>query len=181
MNLLDQIVDYSDVFSEEEMQNIKQVVYSPRWEITNSDPSNGERTYWRMNLMDIDFFTNRLFDKIKKVINKDATLQDVYLNGTTTSMATTAHIDAKERDVYVMLVYLNPDWHIQWGGQTIFLNSYFDPESGEIKGNNTTKVYFPKFNTGLLFPGTIIHMSEAPTREFYGLRLTLAYRFKVNE
>jgi hypothetical protein len=179
VDFLNHIVEYENVFSEEELEQIRQPVFSPRWEITNSNPEQGERTFWRMNLMNDKLFTNKLFKKIQKIVDVKAELHDVYFNGTTTSMASAAHIDAREHNVYVMLVYLNPEWHIQWGGQTVFLNTYFDVDANEMRGDNRTKSYFPRFNFGLCFPGNIVHLAEAPTRDYYGLRLTLAYRFKI--
>ena len=179
MNCFDHINEYENVFSDEELEQIRQTVFNPRWQITNSDPAQGERTFWRMDLMNDKLFTNKLFKKIQKTVAMKAEIHDVYFNGTTTSMASAAHIDAREHNVYVMLVYLNPEWHIQWGGQTVFLNTYFDVDAQEMRGDNRTKSYFPRFNLGLCFPGNIIHLAEAPTRDYYGLRLTLAYRFKI--
>ncbi len=179
MNCLDQIVEYENVFSGEELDQIRKTAFSPRWEITNSGSEKVERTFWRMNLMNDEFFANKLFKKIQKIVDVKAVLQDVYFNGTTTSMASTIHIDAREHNVYVMLVYLNPEWHIEWAGQTVFVNKYFDVDAQEMRGDNRTASYFPRFNFGLLFPGNIAHLAEAPTRDYYGLRLTLAYRFKI--
>lgn len=179
MNCFNQIEEYDDVFSKEELNLITQTSFSSRWEITNSNPQQGERTFWRMNLMKDKFFTKVLSKKVSETIKRKFIIEDVYLNGTTTSMASAAHIDAREDNVYVFLVYLNEEWFIQWGGQTIFVNKYFDVDKQEMIGDNKSINFFPKFNSGLFFPGNIVHLSEAPTREYYGLRLTLAYRVKV--
>lgn len=179
MNCLDQIVEYENLFSDRELDQIQPYVLTPRWKITNTGAENVERTFWRMNLIDEKLFSDKIFNKIQKTINARAELQDVYFNGTTTSMASAPHIDAREHNVYIMLVYLNTEWHIQWGGQTVFLNKYFDVDAQEMRGDSQIKSYFPRFNLGLCFPGNIIHLAEAPTRDYYGLRLTLAYRFKI--
>lgn len=179
MNYLELIEEYDDVFSNEELDEIHKATQTPRWEITNSNPEQGERTFWRMNLMQDKFFNSTLLKKVSKIINKKVELEDVYFNGTTTSMASAAHIDAREHGVYVFLVYLNPEWHIQWGGQTIFLNKYFDVETEEMLGDLKSKNYFPKFNFATFFPGNIVHIAEAPTRDYYGLRITLAYRVRI--
>ena len=179
MNCFDHIEEYHDVFSQEQLNQIQQISFLPRWEITNSNPQQGERTFWRMNLMGDKFFNSTLLKKVSKIVKRKVELEDVYLNGTTTSMASAPHIDAREHGVWVFLVYLNPEWHIQWGGQTIFLNTYFDVDAGEMRGDLQSKNYFPRYNFATFFPGNIVHVAEAPTRDYYGLRITLAYRVKV--
>lgn len=181
MNCFDLIEEYDNVFSEQELEQIHKASQTARWEITNSNPEQGERTFWRMNLMQDKFFNTTLLKKICKTIDKKAELEDVYFNGTTTSMASAAHIDAKENDVYVFLVYLNPEWYIQWGGQTVFLNTRFDVDQQEMVGDLQSRNYFPKYNFATYFPGNIVHIAEAPTRDYYGLRLTLAYRLRVKQ
>ena len=179
VNCFELIEEYDNVFTQQELDKIREISYSPKWEITNSNPEQGERTFWRMNLMQEKFFNTTLLRKVEKIVGRKLELEDVYLNGTTTSMASAPHIDAREHNVYVFLAYLNPEWHIQWGGQTIFLNRYYDVDTQEMRGDVSSKNYFPKFNFATFFPGNIVHIAEAPTRDYYGLRITLAYRVKL--
>ena len=45
MNCLELIEEYDDVFSDEELEQIRAASLTPRWEITNSNPEQGERTF----------------------------------------------------------------------------------------------------------------------------------------
>jgi len=44
VNYLELIEEYDDVFSNEELDEIHKATQTPRWEITNSNPEQGERT-----------------------------------------------------------------------------------------------------------------------------------------
>merc|ERR1712159_947250 len=62
---------------------------------------------------------------------------------------------------------MGPVWYPNWQGHLIF----FDKDGDEV-----SKIVEHKANRAVLFPGTIKHYADAPSRFFNGLRISLAYK-----
>lgn len=92
-----------------------------------------------------------------------------YCNLTKYGDQTTAHRDCfdPERDV-TCLYYVNPIWHGNWGGETLFYNNRGDTEA----------VIAPIPGRIALFRGVISHRGAVPTRASPVSRYCLAYKFK---
>ncbi len=65
-----------------------------------------------------------------------------------------------------MLLYLNPSWNLNHGGETVFLD-----EEGEIELS-----VLPRFCRLVLFEGFVNHLARPPSRLFQGARFTLAIK-----
>lgn len=174
---------YDNVMTPEEFQEAQKYFARPMWSLMNSgDPDDSKQlsnAYWRMDLGNDPFFTEHILKKISKVTKHVLELMDVYVNGSTTNMASSAHVDAREKDVYIFMIYMNPDWYMQWGGQTVFCNKTWNTEKQQWNdGTADTVSFFPKPNSALYFPGNIVHLADAPSRFFLGLRTTIAYRVR---
>jgi len=173
------IQTFDNFLTEEEFAECENHLLRPMWERTNSNAAMGvECLFWRMDLKKDKFFSKHLFTKIQKTLKRKFEIFDLYANGSSTSMASFPHIDAREHGVHVFLLYVNRDWQIEWGGHTTFLNKYFDIDEDTEVGTNETISILPRPNSALLFPGNIVHLSEAPSREFRGLRQTIAFRLR---
>lgn len=170
---------YDSVLTQEEFEECEKMLLRPMWQRTNSNIAlGGECLLWRMDLTKDKFFSKHLFNKIQKLLGRKFEIFDLYANGSTTSMGSFPHIDAREHGVHIFLLYVNREWQIEWAGQTVFLNKYFDVDEETEIGSNATISFLPKPNSALFFPGNIVHLSEAPSREFRGLRQTIAYRLR---
>jgi hypothetical protein len=181
--LFKNIKQYDNFLSSEEFQESQHYLTRPMWALMNSADKDKDgqlsNAYWRMSLNEDQFFTEHVLNKISKRTKHILELIEVYANGSTTSMASSAHIDALEKDIYIFMIYMNPDWYMQWGGQTVFCNKTWDTENQRWNdGTAETLSVFPKPNSALYFPGNIVHLADAPSRFFLGLRTTIAYKVK---
>lgn len=161
------IEEYYNVFNLEEYKYIQSVVTSSKWQwghcSSKSTPESAKKLFWWINLTDDAFFMNDLFDKVKQSIGENYDLVGVYANGNTFGLSGSWHRDATS---HTFLYYANPSWDISWDGETVF------------KVDNQIKTYYPHPNKGLLFPGSLWHYAKSPSRDFYDLRVTIA--FKLN-
>jgi hypothetical protein len=121
-----------------------------------------------MELENNEFFTNHLFQIIKKNIG-EYKLETVYANGQTYGLDGDFHYDCSPSDNsrYTFLYYCNEEWDNKFLGCTVFKDS-----------DNNMKYFHPKPNSAILFPGNILHCGQAPSREYYGLRMTIAYKLR---
>lgn len=127
------------------------------------NPSSKTIPFWNMDLSKSNYFKNIIFSTIKDKLNIDYKIDLIYANGQTFGQSGDCHID--HINGYTFLLYCNRIWNFDWGGKTAFL--YPD---------NTTEYIDAKPNRAIFFPGSIIHRSEEVSRNFTGLRITLAYK-----
>jgi hypothetical protein len=162
-----------NIFCVEDVLKINEYLKKPLWKFGQvsgdlSTKSSWDRKFWIMQLSDEKYFNDYLFEIICDVLGKKYDLERIYANGQTYGLDGYWHIDNIDENCYTFLYYANLEWDILWKGNTIFT----DKESGEIVQ------IVPKPNRAILFPGNILHYAESPSRDFYDLRMTLAYKLK---
>ena len=74
------------------------------------------------------------------------------------------HIDSHSPSGVTYMIYVNPDWDVTMGGETIFI------DNGEIIGS-----VVPKFGRLLMFSGDILHSARPPLKQ---TRYSLVYQNK---
>ena len=111
---------------------------------------------------------------------KNYCVSRIYANGQTAGQCGSAHPDDGD---LTFLYYPNPEWNYEWQGHLIFMEN----ESNKLpEGNNfvnpnmeTSRIVSYKPNRAVLFPGSIWHYADAPSRFFNGLRISLAYKLWI--
>jgi SM-20-related protein len=116
-------------------------------------------------------------ERIQKIWEKIAarlqpsrfSLREVFLNGQTYGLDNAVHTDRQtdEEGWYTVLVYLNQNWTIHDGGETMFYN---DQRTDVIMS------VLPKPGRVVFFDARYPHWGRGPTRNCQELRVTLAYR-----
>lgn len=166
------------VFNQEHFCLIQEKLAQNKWGLHFSDENNQRyKLLWQMILDDDSFFTDTLFNCIKQHIGQNYILERVYANGQTCNQNGVPHVDHYQPDRYTFLLYANPEWDILWDGATIFIDRKWDTCKQEwITNSLETVSYIPKPNRGLLFPSNQVHFANGPTRDFYGVRHTVAWK-----
>lgn len=165
------IIQYTDFFSKEDYAKILDRVYDSGWRFGHTsyppeDPRfNTGYPFWVMGFENDSFFTNHLLNIIEEKTNQKYELFDVYANGHTFGTKGSLHQDWRDDRGRTFLFYANEMWNVDWGGKTIF-----------DLGNGNYYFHVPKPNSSVLFPGIISHAAEGPTRNFPGLRVTIAWK-----
>lgn len=77
------------------------------------------------------------------------------------------HRDANDKDHVTALIYANPEWAPELGGETIFYDEHRQP----------VEVVQPAGGRVVLFHGSIMHKGSPPGRLFQGNRYTTALKF----
>ncbi len=174
------ITHLQDFFPEEDYFEILNTVnkisteheYHLSWRLTGQT-QKGKPFFWNCSLSEEDFFANYLLEKIKKNIY-DVTGETIikcariYLNGATFGQQGYLHVDSFEYTSRTLLIYCKPEWKKEWGGGTLF-----DCDDG------SEKIFFPRPNSGVYFDSTIFHHSQPSSKDFNGLRVTLAYKLYI--
>lgn len=95
----------------------------------------------------------------------------IYTNSVMYGDVAFVHRDSSDTSHVTALVYPNPEWKSELGGETVF---YY--ESGEIAASVE-----PKPGRMCIFQGNIQHKGSPPGRLFYGSRYTTAFKFSPPE
>lgn len=108
----------------------------------------------------------RAWDYIQRHSTGSQTLTRCYINAHTYGVEGYPHRDSFRPHDKTMVVYMNPEWNRDWGGETM-LYTEEAIEHAEL----------PRFNHALVFPGNQLHCARGVTRACPELRLTLMFKF----
>ena len=173
---MDDIVVIDDFLSEEELGHMTSAstYKNDNWVIHGSNPrgSNGLETvgdfqtsFLNKPLMDNEYYTSYLFNKIKKFFNYNYKLEDVYLNGHEALRHGSFHIDS-DADRTVIL-YITP-WKPAWGGFTHFM-----------KSEKEHAVIAPVCGRMINFRSDIMHKAYSFCNQNCPMRITAAFKLKL--
>ena len=164
---MDDIVVIDNFLTKEELEQVqnKNCYKDSYWEIQNSsekqDVFDFNTPFLTKNLMDNEYYTSYLFNKIKKFFNQDYKLEDVYLNGHEALRNGSFHQDLCDRTV---LLYITP-WEPAWGGFTHFMKS------------KKEHIIIPPIEGRLVnFRSDIIHKAYAFCNQNCPMRITAAFK-----
>ena len=158
---------YDDFFENEIQKEIFDRLIKPHWGIDGGTPNKPE-IFWHYDGLEgpnhNGYFSEYIYEKICKNLDKDfKSVERIYANGQTAGQCGTPHYDDGD---LTFLYYPSPLWEISWQGHLMFMG-----ENDEV-----VRVVEHKANRAVLFPGTIKHYADAPSRFFNGLRISLAYK-----
>ena len=169
---MEDIIIINDFLNQEELSRVQDVntYRDSHWEIHNSTPKDQNvfdfnTPFLSKNLMDTEYYTSYLFNKIKKIFKQDYKLVDVYLNGHEALRHGSFHIDGSaDRTV---ILYLTP-WNPAWGGFTHFMKSERD------------HVIIPPILGRLInFKSDIIHKAYSFCNQNCPMRITAAFKLTL--
>ena len=164
------IQKYDNIFSMEETDKIWKYLKTSNWKFWHQSHKDSVNYFWQMNLIEIDFFKIDLFNKIKKNIGYDFSIDKIYANGQTFGLDGNFHIDTIRDEGYTFLYYPMKNWDLSWGGETVIIN----PQTEEVN------YFYPNPNGGLFFPGNWIHCGKGPSKIYNDLRISIAYKLIKN-
>jgi len=162
-----QVLD--NVFTPELCQRAIEVVARPRWYFGHSSVGGGEPAFWKMDLdgdADVDALWAAARSRCEEIAGTSLRVLRQYANGHTYGLGGRTHVDDPAKGHYTLLYYPLAQWQPAWGGETVFHRP-----DGEI-----ALAVLPKPNRAVLFDSRIPHEGRAPSRDYGGLRVTLAFK-----
>tara|TARA_R100001082_G_C4313022_1_gene137649 strand:- start:150 stop:662 length:513 start_codon:yes stop_codon:yes gene_type:complete len=170
---MDDIIVIDDFLNEEELTRVGslETYTNDQWKIHGSLPEGREvfpdfqTSFLKKDLMDTEYYTSYLFNKIKKRFNQDYKLVNVYLNGHESLRHGSFHRD-DDADRTVIL-YITP-WEPAWGGFTHF-----------IKSDKEHSVIAPVLGRLVNFQSKLVHKAYAYCNSNCPIRITAAFKLKL--
>jgi len=164
---------FEDVLSEEDYASVvDKTLHGDEWRFTGFSNLSHQFTMWFMDLQNEKFFCETFLRKIEELAEKSFIIDRVYANGQTHGIPGDFHrdtdLDTYQPELYYTFVYyVNPEWDVRWGGQTVIV-----AEDGRLD------TIYPKRNCGVLFNSTLLHFGDEPSRHCKDLRVTIAFKLK---
>jgi hypothetical protein len=157
---------YDNFLTEQDKEYIQSIIASPKWQWGHK--SNQKNNYfWKLDKLEFDtFFNLYLLNRIKELTGDNLAIERIYMNGHTSGGHGNMHKDSESEQGRTFIVYCNAEWDIEWGGGT-----YFAENDTVINNKPYSAVYFQN---------NIEHFAMPLSKDFNGLRVTLAFKlFKI--
>tara|TARA_B100001250_G_scaffold128569_1_gene109462 strand:+ start:235 stop:756 length:522 start_codon:yes stop_codon:yes gene_type:complete len=136
----------------------------PNWDFLADSPESSEAyTLGKC-------FENNDYDDIAKEFMSYMDRQDfkrVLYNAFQSSDCPKPHVDSQSEKGFTYMIYLNPDWDVSMGGETIFV----DEPTGEI-----IKSIVPKRGRLVKFTSVIPHSARPPLRDCMRKRYSMVFQ-----
>ena len=160
------IKHFKDFLTPREQLVINQTIMSPRWQWghgSNGLPNQG--MFWKIDSLEKEeFYLGHLLNKIKELTGDEFEVDRIYMNGHTACSQAYTHKDSLVGTGRTFLVYCNEHWDSEFGGGTCF----------NIDGEYITNYPYPY--SAVYFQNNIDHFAMPLSRNFNGLRVTLAFK-----
>ena len=163
------IVD--NFLDENELKELTKIVKNMEWHYSHVSREKNygpQSQFWYSDLKNNNFLNTHVFDKIKKHLPKEYTIDRLYANGQTKHLNGVYHQDDTRSTCYTCILYSNSEinnenWEKYGGCTEIYFNKF---DIAQIK---------PIFNRLVIFKSNILHRGVGPDVNDF-LRVTVAYK-----
>ena len=163
------IVD--NFFLPTEVENIKNIINSSSWSFGHVSTNENNTPFWIINLLNNNYFSVYLKNKIDEYFNKKFKLVRVYANGQTYGQNGAYHTDDQRNNAFTFCLYIDlNESNINSDSDDGYLNIIIPNEKYIVSIE-------PISNRGVLFPSVYYHIGTAFNRYSKALRLCVAWKF----
>jgi hypothetical protein len=160
------------------LKEVKSVIDTVPWKYGWASNKSIEYTHWNhsfakagaLNTLDVSAeLTGAIklaWDHIQANIIGASALLRCYTNSHTYGVEGYPHTDSRRHVDKTLIVYMNPEWQRDWGGETTIYH-----------GNQIAHAELPEYNHGLIFHGEDWHSARAVTRICPAQRITLMFKY----
>jgi hypothetical protein len=168
------------VFPDALLEQVREHIATVPWRYGWASNRSIEFTHWNYDFTGVPVYNSiDISDQLPEPISAawhylkqqflgDQALLRCYVNSHTYGVEGYPHTDSKRDADNTLVVYMNPEWRRDWGGETMVYDGY-----------NIVHAELPKYNKGLVFPGAKVHQARSVTRICPAQRITLMFKFCV--
>jgi hypothetical protein len=162
---MNEIKVYHNFLTPQEQTVIDDIIFQPIWRFGHGSTTGSNNPFWQIHGLETDeFFSVKLLNKIKEKTGDDFDVERIYMNGHTAGGHGNIHTDTQDDKGRTFLIYCNQTWNPEFGGSTVFLD-----------GDKVLSTY-PYPYSAVYFQNNIEHFAGPLSRNFNGLRVTLAFK-----
>ena len=87
----------------------------------SNGPDSSGFPFWQLDLTNDQFFSKHFLGLIERAVAKRFEVIRIYANGQTHGQPGSTHKDDEDANCWTFIFYVNPEWNVEWGGETVFL------------------------------------------------------------
>ena len=168
----------AQVLPESLLKEVSEHISTVPWRYGWASNKNIEFTHWNYDFTGVPVYNSidianllpepiaQAWHYIQTQFLGDQSLLRCYVNSHTYGVEGYPHTDSRRAQDNTLVVYMNPHWQRDWGGETMVYDGY-----------NIIHAELPKYNKGLVFPGVKVHQARSVTRICPAQRITLMFKF----
>ena len=173
---MEKINVFDDFLSPEELEKCRKILSTPNWEYghtsTTQIANNLSTPFWYMELVNYDFFTHQIKNKIEKTLNKKYRINRVYANGQTLGQDGIYHQDSINENDITFCIYI-----------TTVPKECLPDVNGHIlfqipKMENFIVGVEPLMNRAVSFPSVYYHKGTTFCRYVQNMRICVAFKLQ---
>ncbi len=167
---------YDNLVSEELVKAIFESIHQPMYKFGQKSKPDDAFGFWIAHITEEMASNVKPINKLIEIIDDNITkgkfdVERMYVNAYSHGDCPAVHVDNASEGFYTVLYYANPQWHIDWYGETVF---YSDAEDELIKA------VYPTPGRLVIFDSRIPHSARPPSRTCDFIRYTIAVKLAKN-
>jgi hypothetical protein len=169
---MDQIIVQDHFLNDDELNKCVNIIKNNTWAWGHtSDGKHVNTPFWKMDLMDNEYFYKYITTIIEKHFSKKFKVNRLYANAHTYGQDGSYHTDSEDPNCYTFCLYLTniKEENVETAGGHLFF---------KLPELNYKICYEPKFNRGIFFPSNYIHKATSFSRYIMDLRVCVAWKLE---
>ncbi len=163
---------YDDLVPPPLVRQVFQAIHQPAYKFGQKSNPGDAFGFWIAHITENTLLTVAPLNRLMTIVDDHITrgrfdIQRMYVNAYNFGDCPTAHTDHDSEGFYTVLYYANPEWHVDWAGETLF----YDRERSDI-----LRAVYPRPGRIVFFDSRIPHSARPPSRICDFIRYTIAVK-----
>lgn len=161
---------YDNLVPRDLVEEIFECIHQPAYKFGQKSNPGDTFGFWIANITEEILGSVKPINALMEIVDEHITkgqfdITRMYVNAYNFGDCPTVHTDHDAERHYTMLYYVNPVWHADWSGETVFYNEARD---------DIIKSVYPTPGRITFFDARIPHTARTPSRSCDFIRYTIA-------
>ncbi len=163
---------YDNLVPPELVKAIFESIHQPAYKFGQKSNPGDTFGFWIAHITEQSLASVKPLNQLATIVDDNITkggfdVQRMYVNAYNFGDCPTVHSDHDAEGFCTVLYYANPEWRLDWAGETVF----YDQQRKDI-----VKAIYPKPGRIAFFDSRIPHAARAPSRVCDFIRYTIAMK-----
>jgi SM-20-related protein len=158
------------------VKDIFESIHQPVYKFGQKSNPSDTFGFWIAHITQETLTSVKPLNRLTEIVDDNITkghfdVARMYVNAYNFGDCPTVHSDHDSEGFFTMLYYANPEWHVNWAGETLFYNHTRD---------DVIRAIYPTPGRIVFFDSRIPHSARAPSRICDFIRYTIAMKLVRN-
>lgn len=163
---------YDDLVPRDLVKQVFDCIHQPAYKFGQKSNPGDAFGFWIAHITEETLSSVKPLRRLMEILDDKITkgefdIQRMYVNAYNFGDCPTVHSDHDSEGFYTALYYANPQWHVDWAGETLFYNMARD---------DILRAVYPMPGRIVFFDSRIPHSARPPSRVCDFIRYTIAVK-----